>query len=1047
MTARPKHLVTSRAGAVVESRQERASAALKSHKALKTEKDKPPPPLPGPEFWFRAPYLDGGDKLWRLIEADAEIGKVVNEPLLGYKEVPVEEGCFISPESVLRFQVERGEFPHCFSAYRNYVVPPTAFATWADDILGNADFVGLLQKADVHRAVGNSLRLVVLRERKWMDVVVSRWSADSHTLPVAWGETGPTLEDVGCLLRLPMMGKVDPSSGSLSPSQKNVVDALRRSVRREKGHNGVKNTFTEWARYWYKDLGASKAGEEAHVVTDGPGLKEPAHLAAFLAYWLTWYIFPAPPKDGVDTTLFELAAILASGESVPLAPLFLGTLFKRLGMLQDAARRSFAPQPNDFGASNSGGRGEPCRNVCRSARWSGSGIRGVRGSIADVLDVEGEFVARPYVNTPEGVFPFNVYSEEDVVTFANKDDASTAELLRMSCMMRGELPYFVNGRYGSVMYDPMRVARQFGFDQGVPKPCVPSGDVGDVWKRFLKSAFPAELRSMNTITLPGGKRMGGCTKLYREYWRDNLVRFLDYVKEVPMSLRVEDVMSQDGGLLLPKEKDPALVLFGALSPYAKEEVLGRVKEYLKSIYGAVEKDVGSSVSLSDRAGEGRAEGYGKHTSKRPAKDAAEVAMPSKRKKTTKGNKENAEVVQPGVVEEVVRTPRVEIPETETEGGSEVPSTSAEVISTLAQPAVAHGGMDDIWGDEGAFSGRVPQSDVEEVRKTPRVEVSEMAAGGGLDVPLDSLEAIGTFDQNVAAHGVMNEIWGEEGASSRGVVHPWKGKSLHHMRSAGVVPSEEEMEEEEEEEGDDQEDEEEGEEEVEEEGEEEAEEGQAGVNHMEGGDGGESLVQNSLSLQGETNVGGLHSSRRWWKEGDFMIARYPDGSVVVTLETKEKVTLQPSVLFAEAREEHRPLLSDIFFQWPSTFVRLVNVSTFSRRLALISLVSFVELLEDVSLPKATPEEFISVYDGLAALGNYQLEVDWLRKRIDQMAFLLELPAWRDRLEKVSKELEEVESTAARLRKRKKKLEGEVAERESALSGDFDMSSHAGQGLRR
>ncbi|KAI8537662.1 hypothetical protein RHMOL_Rhmol09G0041600 [Rhododendron molle] len=124
-----------------------------------------------------------------------------------------------------------------------------------------------------------------------------------------------------------------------------------------------------------------------------------------------------------------------------------------------------------------------------------------------------------------------------------------------------------------------------------------------------------------------------------------------------------------------------------------------------------------------------------------------------------------------------------------------------------------------------------------------------------------------------------------------------------------------------------------------------------------------------------------------------------------------------------------------------------MSSFSRRLALISLVSFVELLEDVKLPEATPEEFTSVYGGLAALGSYQLEVDWLRKRIDQMAILLELPSWRDRLEKVSKELEEVEATAEQLRKRKKKLEGEVAKRESASSGSFDMSSHAGQGLRQ
>ncbi|KAG5544108.1 hypothetical protein RHGRI_016753 [Rhododendron griersonianum] len=955
MTARPKLLVTKSAGAVVEPLPERASsAALKSSRSLKAEKDKPPPPLPGLEFWFRAPYLGGGDELWHLVEADAEVGKVVDKPLLGYKEVSVEEDCFISPKSVLRFQVERGEFPHCLSAYRNYVVPPTAFATWADEILGNADFMELLRRADIHRAVVNSLRLVILRERKWMDVVVSRWSTDSHTLPVAWGEIGPTLEDVGCLLRLPMLGKVDPSSGRLSPSQQGVVDALRKSVRREKdqgggkkGHGGVKNTFTEWARYWYKDLGASRAGEEAPVVIDGPGLKEPAHLAAFLAYWLTWYIFPGPPKDGVDTALFELAAILASGESVPLAPLFLGTLFKSdfLRLLRNQMI---------LGGDDGGGEGEPCRSVCRSARWSGSGVRDVRGGIADVIDIEGEFVARPYVNTPKGVFSFNVYSEEDVVTFANKDDASTAELFRMSCMMRGELPYFVNGKYGSVTYDPMRVARQFGYDQGVPKSLLPSGAVGDVWKRFLKLAFPAELRSMHTITLPGAKRMGGCTKLYKKYWRDNLVRFLEYVKGVPVSLEVEDVLSQDGELCLPKVKDPALASFGVRSPHVKEEVLGRVEEYLENTYGILAKD------------------------------------------TSKGNEESSKVVHPKAVEEVVRISRVEA---ETGGGSGVPSNSVEAIGGVfrgvAPPRKG--------GEESSEAMRT--DDVEETVKTPRAEASAKATGGCLAVPLDSLETIGTFEQNAAVHGVVNDIWEDEGLSSGGVSHPWKGKSLRHMRpSDGVLNEEEEEEEtegEEEEEGSEEDDrgDEEGEEE---EGEEEAGLGES--DRVEEGGGGES------SLQEDANGKRMRSSRRWWKEGNFMIMRYPDGSVVVTLETKETVKLTPSVLFAEAREEHRPLLSDIFFQWPSTFVRLGNMSTFSRRLALVSLVSFVELLED-------------------------------------MAVLLELPAWRDRLEKVNKELEEVEAAAARLRKRKEKLEGEVAGRENSSSGDFDMSSHAGQGLRR
>ncbi|KAG5523152.1 hypothetical protein RHGRI_035090 [Rhododendron griersonianum] len=848
MTARPKLLVTRRAGAVVEPRQERASsAALKSSRSLKAEKDKPPPPLPGPEFWFRAPYLGGGDEL---------------------------------------------------------------------------------------------------------------------------------------------LGKVDPSSGRLSPSQQGVVDALRKSVRREKdqgggkkGHGGVKNTFTEWARFWYKDLGASRAGEEAPVVIDGPGLKEPAHLAAFLAYWLTWYIFPGPPKDGVDTALFELAAILASGESVPLAPLFLGTLFKRLDMLHDAARRScgrydlpiyvatnflhmflferfpkVAPEPNDFGGDDGGGEGEPCRSVCRSAQWSGSGVRDVRGGIADVIDIEGEFVARPYVNTPKGVFSLNVYSEEDVVTFANKDDASTAELFRMSCMIRGELPYFVNGKYGSVTYDPMRVARQFGYDQGVPKSLLPSGAVGDVWKRFLKSAFPAELRSMHTITLPGAKRMGG----------------------------LEDVLSQDGELCLPKVKDPALASFGVRSPHVKEEVLGRVEEYLKNTYGILAKDVRSSVSWSDRDGGGQAEGVrlkSKHTSKRLAKDAEGVVKSGKRKKTSKGNEESSKAVHPKAVEEVVRIPRVEA---ETGGGSGVPSNSVEAIG----------------GEES--SKAMQTDDVEETVKTPRAEPSATAAGGCLAVPLDSLETIGTFEQNAAVHGVVNDIWEDEGVSSGGVSHPWKGKSLRHMRpSDGVLNEEEEEEEtegEEEEVGSEEDD------RGDEEGEEEEGEEEAGLVEGRGGGGGKPTV---------------------WRRA------------VVASQACKRMRMGKECAVVGVGGK----------RWPSTFVRLGNMSTFSRRLALVSLVSFVELLEDVSLLEATPEDFVSVYRGLVALGSYQLEVDWLRKRIDQMAVLLELPAWRDRLEKVNKELEEVEATAARLRKRKEKLEGEVAGRENGCSGDFDMSSHAGQGLRR
>ncbi|KAI8572818.1 hypothetical protein RHMOL_Rhmol01G0229800 [Rhododendron molle] len=509
-------------------------------------------------------------------------------------------------------------------------------------------------------------------------------------------------------------------------------------------------------------------------------------------------------------------------------------------------------------------------------------------------------------------------------------------------MMRGELPYFVNGKYGSVTFDPLRVARQFGFDQGVPKSLPPSGVAGDAWRRFLKSAFPAVLRPMNMITLPGATRMGGCTKLYKKYWRDNLV------------------------------KDPALALFGARSPYAKEEILERVRDHLKNTCGTLEKDVGSSVSLSDRDGDDRAKGVrssSKHTSKKPAKDVVV---------TSKENRESSKVAEPSVEEGAIRPSRGEASEAETGGGSAAP-----------------GEIDDIWGDEGVSAGRVLhpekgeeesskviQPDVGEVAKTPRVEITGATAGEGLAVPLDSLETIGTFEQDVAVHRVMNDILEDEGVSSR------KGEEGEDEEMGGEEEGEDR------DEGDDQED----------------EEG----------------VKRRPILTGPTRRG-----LAMWKKAVsaghlFRIRRtcrrrqMKEGCAVVAVGGKK---------------------------WLSTFVRLGNMSTFSRRLALISLVSFVELLEDVKLPEATPEELASVYGGLAALGGYQLEVDWLRMRIDQVARLLELPAWQDRLEKVSKELEDVEATAAWLRKRKKKLEGEVAECESALSGGFDMSSHAGPGLRR
>lgn len=77
----------------------------------------------------------------------------------------------------------------------------------------------------------------------------------------------------------------------------------------------------------------------------GPGMEgdkwgSVEHLAALIIHWLSRYVLMGRPQDGICHELFLLAAILASGRSIPLAPLFLEGLYKRLDMYQAGVDRS-----------------------------------------------------------------------------------------------------------------------------------------------------------------------------------------------------------------------------------------------------------------------------------------------------------------------------------------------------------------------------------------------------------------------------------------------------------------------------------------------------------------------------------------------------------------------------------------------------------------------------------------------------------------------------------------------------------------------------------
>ncbi|KAI8571199.1 hypothetical protein RHMOL_Rhmol01G0100400 [Rhododendron molle] len=68
------------------------------------------------------------------------------------------------------------------------------------------------------------------------------------------------------------------------------------------------------------------------------------------------------------------------------------------------------------------------------------------------------------------------------------------------------------------------------------------------------------------------------------------------------------------------------------------------------------------------------------------------------------------------------------------------------------------------------------------------------------------------------------------------------------------------------------------------------------------------------------------------------------------------------LISEVREERKAILSNIFRLWPSNFLHLGGAISISRKLAFDSLVSFAEVVENVSLPGAPPEDFDSARNG-------------------------------------------------------------------------------------
>ncbi|KAF7130558.1 hypothetical protein RHSIM_Rhsim10G0033900 [Rhododendron simsii] len=224
--------------------------------------------LPADE-WRRAPYLGGpSDSFWREAEAFVPETDIPEDPLFLTPEVTHDEAVLIIPSSVLRFRVERGDIPYYFVNYEAVSQAPAHWGDWVESVLSSPDFVHALRASRALEPVRLSTELSIRKNNTNLDLMISRWSKDTHTFVFPWGDGGPTLQDTAVLMRLSTRGSVALDPSNLSPADARLVERLRKAYT-EAGKYGSrfdregrvrappksgKTSWGCWLRYFFKDL-------------------------------------------------------------------------------------------------------------------------------------------------------------------------------------------------------------------------------------------------------------------------------------------------------------------------------------------------------------------------------------------------------------------------------------------------------------------------------------------------------------------------------------------------------------------------------------------------------------------------------------------------------------------------------------------------------------------------------------------------------------------------------------------------------------------------
>ncbi|CAL2229408.1 unnamed protein product [Prunus armeniaca] len=289
------------------------------------------------------------------------------------------------------------------------------------------------------------------------------------------GEFTPTLEDVANISRFPICGDQSPFDIALTPEEVDKLAILRR------GAPTSPNTslrFSNWIQYFGD---ANRQG--------------PCWLATFIALWLGQFVLCDFLQDCLHECVFPLALAIARGDTIPLAPMFLGHLYRLLnqaqlleksasgtmgvetllnsGFLQvflwerfrglevHSLPHSHAMKMADWGRGSYMSESLPL--VCRWFKL----MQRKGQDFLKLLDNVENFVFRPYGTSAETftIVPFYADVSDTVEVLAAMSQSSQFKKYAMLNVAPIPLPTLGDSRSEiSVPYSPYRVRQQFRLD-------------------------------------------------------------------------------------------------------------------------------------------------------------------------------------------------------------------------------------------------------------------------------------------------------------------------------------------------------------------------------------------------------------------------------------------------------------------------------------------------------------------------------------------------------------------------------------------------------